>query len=105
MARMWILALFLFVQGNRTIPQPCLSGDLESCKGAANAATGSYRLNGKITVDKGETPLVDVKLKNDQGVVLQTVLSFANGTFHFDGVSLGRYTVEIVDSRYNLATV
>jgi hypothetical protein len=91
---MWILAFFLLVQNpNQVAPPPGIP------------LSGAYRLNGKIVVDQGEIPLVDVRLKDDRANVLQTVQSFANGTFHLDGVTLGRYSVEVADSRYKLATV
>jgi tetratricopeptide (TPR) repeat protein len=67
--------------------------------------SGTYRLNGRIAVDKGEIPLVELKLITDNGTVLRTVQSFANGKFFFNDVGLGRYSVEVVDARFNIATV
>src|SRR5262245_9752590 len=102
MVPMWLLALILMLP----IPQlqsPCLvAADLSNCK---SAVASSFRLNGRIVVDKGELPLVDVRLKDDRGSVLHTVQSFANGTFFFDGVGLGRYSVEVADARFEMATV
>jgi len=90
---MWILALLLLVQNPNQVPPP------------ANPLAGTFRINGRILVDRGEIPLVEVRLLNNNGTLAKTALSFANGTFHFNEVSLGRYTVEVIDSRYNLATV
>src|SRR5215470_10914466 len=102
MVPMWLLALILMLQ----VPQlqsPCLvAADLSNCK---SAVASSFRLNGRIVVDKGELPLVDVRLKDDRGSVLRTVQSFANGSFFFDGVGLGRYSVEVADARFEMATV
>jgi Tfp pilus assembly protein PilF len=103
---MWLLALFLMVPSVQ-IQTPCLqvspaSGDLSNCK---TSVDGSFRLNGKIVVDKGEVPLVDVRLKDDRGQVLRTAQNFANGTFYFDGLALGRYSIEVIDSRFLMATV
>src|SRR4029079_15952258 len=66
---------------------------------------GLYRINGRIAVDRGEMPIVDVRLINNNTTVAQTIQSFANGTFFFNNVPLGRYSIEIADSRYSIATV
>ena len=103
---MWPLALLLMVPSVQ-IQTPCLQvspavGDLSNCK---TSVDGNYRLNGKIVVEKGEVPLVDVRLKDDRGTVLRTMQNFANGTFYFDGLGLGRYSIEVADSRFLMATV
>jgi tetratricopeptide (TPR) repeat protein len=91
---MWIIALLLFLQNANQVPPP-----------QNLPLGGTYRLNGRIVVDKGELPLVDLKLITDNGVVVRTVQSFSNGTFFFNDVVLGRYSVEVVDARFNIATV
>jgi tetratricopeptide (TPR) repeat protein len=104
---MLILGLFLlFAPVPAQLPAPCASGgDLNNCRGAANAPMGKFRLNGKLSLaGTSELPRLDVKLLNDQGTVLATTLSFANGTFRFDDVSLARYTIEITDARFNIVT-
>jgi len=62
-------------------------------------------INGRVVVDKGETPLVDVRLKNDTGTIIHTVQSFANGTFRITGVGMGRFSLEVADARYLMSTV
>jgi len=91
---MWIVALLLFLQNANQVPPP-----------QSLPLGGTYRLNGRIVVDKGEIPLVDLKLITDNGTVLRTVQSFANGKFFFNDIGLGRYSVEVVDARFNIATV
>jgi hypothetical protein len=99
---MWLLALILLVPTPQ-LQAPCLvAPDLSNCK---SAVASSFRLNGRIVLDKGELPLVDVRLKDDRGSVLRTVQSFANGTFFFDSVGLGRYSVEVADARFEMVTV
>ncbi len=104
-----MLVFLLVLMLQRSIPAPCIAAttpdDLMNCKGGSNTPDGVYRINGKITVDKGAIPLVDVKLYNDMHNQVQSVQSFANGTFHFDAVPLGRYSIEVVDSRFNLETI
>src|SRR5262245_258026 len=92
MLAMWLLLLLLAFQNPRPEPRGI-------------PLDGVYRLNGKITVDRGEVPLVEVRLKNDTGAIVQAVQSYSNGTFHLQDVALGRYTVEVADSRFNLVTM
>jgi len=94
MIGMWILALLFLFQNTNQVPAP-----------AGNPLGGLYRINGRIVVDRGEMPIVDVRLINNNTTVAQTVQSFANGTFFFNNVPLGRYSIEIADSRYSIATV
>jgi tetratricopeptide (TPR) repeat protein len=90
---MWLIALLIALQNPNQVAPP-----------AGFPLSGAYRLNGRIVVDKGELPLVEVRLKNDTGNVVQSVQAFANGTFRLDA-GLGRYTVEVADARFNIATV
>jgi tetratricopeptide (TPR) repeat protein len=94
MSDMWILGLLLLFQNPNQVAPP-----------SGNPLGGVYRINGRIVVDRGEIPIVDVRLVNNNTIVAQTVQSFANGTFFFNNVALGRYTIEISDSRYSIATV
>ncbi len=94
MLAMWILALLFALQNPNQVPAP-----------PGIPLSGVYRLTGRIAVDKGELPLVEVRLKNDYGSIVQAVQSFSNGTFRFDNVTLGQYNVEVADSRFNLVTI
>src|SRR5262245_50318824 len=91
---MWIIALVLLLQNPNQVPPP-----------SRLPLGGTYRINGRIAIDKAEMPLVDVRLITDNGTVLKSVQSFSNGTFFFNDVALGRYSVEVTDSRFNIATV
>jgi tetratricopeptide (TPR) repeat protein len=90
---MWLIALLFALQNPSQVAPP-----------AGFPLSGAYRLNGRIVVDKGELPLVEVRLKSDTGAVLQAVQTFGNGTFRLD-TGLGRYTVEVADARFNIATL
>jgi tetratricopeptide (TPR) repeat protein len=49
---------------------------------------------------------VTVRLKDDTNLTtIATTDSFANGTFHFDNISLGFYLVSVADSRYLIKDV
>lgn len=90
---MWIIALILLLQNPNQVPPP-----------PGFPLSGLYRLNGKIVV-AGEVPLVDLRLITDNGTVVRSVQTFSNGNFFFNDVPLGRYAVEVIDSRFNIATV
>jgi len=66
-----------------------------------------YRIAGKVVVGLDQPVVATITLRpivsGAAGTsVAQSAQSFANGTFRFDGVQLGTYTLEVTDSHYNL---
>lgn len=66
------------------------------------AVPQTYRITGKVIVGRDEPVRTDIVLKSLMGDPGRTVQSFANGTFRFDDVTLGNYSIEVTDSRFNL---
>ncbi len=97
---MLALALLLLLQGAPT---------LKTGTASDYATPQVFPITGKVVVGLDEpVPSIIVSLKPVLDVVSpiapQSVQSFANGTFRFNNVQLGTYTVEVVDSRFNLFT-
>jgi Tfp pilus assembly protein PilF len=65
------------------------------------ADTQAFRLQGVVTAN-GQPVRVDIVLKDSLSATIGTAQSFANGTFAFDNVRLGRYSITVSDSRFNL---
>ncbi|MBI4473817.1 MAG: tetratricopeptide repeat protein [Acidobacteria bacterium] len=62
----------------------------------------TFRMTGKVFVGQSEPAMVDVILKNSSGEVIQVKQSFANGSFWFDNLTFGTYSVAVHHPKYKL---
>jgi len=95
---MLALTIFLMLQG---------APGIRTGTAADYATPQVFPITGRLVVGLDEpvgAVIVTLKPVLDavSSIPAQSVQSFANGTFRFNNVQLGNYTVEVVDSRFNL---
>lgn len=96
MAGMWTILLFFALQ---------TAGQVGALPTVPLPTGGLFQIKGRIVVDKGDLPIVDLTMKTDNGELIKKAQTFANGTFRINDVALGRYTIEIIDARYQIMTL
>ena len=62
------------------------------------SAQGSGKISGTVSGPSGPLAGVTVKVVNNAGVIVGTAVTAQNGTYSFDNLPAGSYTVQVVSS-------